>query len=76
MTRATPTRDPDENYAREVMQLFTIGLYQLNPDGTQKLDPTGAADSDLLEHGCDGIGQGLHRLQLEHSWGSERYGVV
>jgi len=35
------TRDPDENYAREVMQLFTIGLYQLNPDGTQKLDQTG-----------------------------------
>ncbi len=34
-------RDPDENYAREVMQLFTIGLYQLNPDGTQKLDGTG-----------------------------------
>ena len=27
---------PDENYAREVMQLFTIGLYQLNADGTQK----------------------------------------
>jgi uncharacterized protein (DUF1800 family) len=25
---------PDENYARELMQLFTIGLYQLNPDGT------------------------------------------
>ncbi len=35
------TRDPDENYAREVMQLFTIGLYQLNPDGTQKLDSSG-----------------------------------
>jgi uncharacterized protein (DUF1800 family) len=34
--------DPDENYAREVMQLFTIGLYQLNDDGTQKLDSTGA----------------------------------
>ncbi len=34
-------RDPDENYAREVMQLFTIGLYQLNPDGTKKLDGTG-----------------------------------
>ena len=31
-------RQPDENYAREVMQLFTIGLYQLNPDGTHKLD--------------------------------------
>lgn len=35
------TRDPDENYAREVMQLFTIGLYQLNPDGTQILDTNG-----------------------------------
>jgi uncharacterized protein (DUF1800 family) len=29
---------PDENYAREVMQLFTIGLWELNPDGTRKLD--------------------------------------
>ena len=28
---------PDENYAREIMQLFTIGLYELNLDGTQKL---------------------------------------
>ncbi|PAX06362.1 hypothetical protein CKY28_17725 [Sphingomonas lenta] len=28
---------PDENYARELMQLFTIGLHQLNMDGTPKL---------------------------------------
>ena len=34
-------RQPDENYAREVMQLFTIGLYQLNLDGTPKLDANG-----------------------------------
>lgn len=34
-------RVPDENYAREVMQLFTIGLYQLNNDGTRKLDAGG-----------------------------------
>jgi uncharacterized protein (DUF1800 family) len=39
--KGNSTRDPDENYAREVMQLFTIGLYQLNPDGTQVLDATG-----------------------------------
>jgi uncharacterized protein (DUF1800 family) len=32
---------PDENYARELMQLFTIGLVQLNPDGTTKLDASG-----------------------------------
>ena len=28
---------PDENYARELMQLFTIGLQQLNADGTPRL---------------------------------------
>ena len=32
---------PDENYAREVMQLFSIGLLQLNPDGTPKRDSAG-----------------------------------
>ncbi len=41
--RSDPTmnRFPDENFAREVMQLFTIGLYELNPDGTHKLDTDG-----------------------------------
>ena len=34
---ATGNSSPDENYAREVMQLFTIGLYQLNADGSLKL---------------------------------------
>jgi len=32
---------PDENYAREVMQLFTIGLCELNIDGTCKKDENG-----------------------------------
>jgi uncharacterized protein (DUF1800 family) len=32
---------PDENYAREVMQLFSIGLYELNNDGSRKLDGSG-----------------------------------
>lgn len=31
----------NENYAREIMQLFSIGLYDLNPDGTPKKDATG-----------------------------------
>ena len=34
-------RQPDENYAREVMQLFTLGVSQLNIDGTPKLDSGG-----------------------------------
>jgi len=32
---------PDENYAREIMQLFTIGLLELNNDGTEKIDANG-----------------------------------
>ena len=32
---------PDENYARELMQLFTIGLVELNVDGTVRKDAQG-----------------------------------
>jgi uncharacterized protein (DUF1800 family) len=35
--KESATRVPDENFAREIMQLMTIGLYQLNQDGTRKL---------------------------------------
>ena len=37
----TTGRMPSENYAREVMQLFSIGLLQLNDDGTPKRDAAG-----------------------------------
>ena len=33
--------EPDENFAREVMQLFSIGLVELNLDGTPRLDGNG-----------------------------------
>lgn len=39
--KAADERQPDENYAREIMQLFTIGLVELNMDGTAKLDSEG-----------------------------------
>jgi uncharacterized protein (DUF1800 family) len=32
--------NPNENYAREILQLFSIGLYELHPDGTLRLDAT------------------------------------
>ena len=32
---------PDENFAREVMQLFSIGLFELNNDGSRKRDVNG-----------------------------------
>ena len=44
---------PDENYARELMQLFTIGLVQLNADGTVQTDlygqPVPTYDQAVIE---------------------------
>jgi hypothetical protein len=41
-TAAVPNPpDPNENYAREILQLFSIGLNNMHPDGTLKLDPQG-----------------------------------
>ncbi len=37
-TDAVNNIHPDENYAREIMQLFSIGLYQLNIDGSIQVD--------------------------------------
>lgn len=38
------TRFPDENYAREIQQLFTIGLYELKVNGVYERD----ADGNLI----------------------------
>ena len=64
--KGNATTDPDENYAREVMQLFTIGLYQLNDDGTVKLDSTGQpiptySNTDVM---------GLAKVLTGFSWNS------
>jgi uncharacterized protein (DUF1800 family) len=50
--RADPAtgRVPDENYAREVMQLFSIGLVELNPDGSPRAGaPETYTPSDVSE---------------------------
>ncbi len=41
--KADPAKNTaaNENYARELMQLFTLGLTQLNPDGSPVLDQSG-----------------------------------
>ncbi len=52
-TNAAAGTSPNENYGREVLQLFSIGLYELNADGSQKLDGSGAPipsyDQDVVE---------------------------
>jgi uncharacterized protein (DUF1800 family) len=41
--RALPEENirPDENFAREILQLFSVGLWHLNLDGTRRLDTNG-----------------------------------
>lgn len=60
----TTGRIPDENYAREVMQLFSIGLWQLNADGTRKLDGSGRP---IPTYGQDDV-MGLAKVFTGWSW--------
>ncbi|HYD80714.1 MAG TPA: DUF1800 domain-containing protein [Paucimonas sp.] len=57
------SRVPDENYAREIMQLMSIGLYELNPDGTQKL-----VDGKPVETYTNADISGLAKVFTGWSW--------
>lgn len=56
---------PNENYAREIMQLFSIGLYRLWPDGSLVLDSSGNAvptyDQEVIT--------GMARVFTGWTWG-------
>ncbi len=56
-------RVPDENFAREVMQLFAIGVHELNADGTPRL--SGAAP---IETYSDADIAGLAKVFTGWSW--------
>jgi hypothetical protein len=43
--------NPNENYARELLQLFSIGLWELKPDGTRSWMPTGSRFPRTTRHG-------------------------
>lgn len=58
----------DENYAREVMQLFSIGLWELNPDGTRKLDGNG---QPIPTYNNDTIAA-MARVMTGFSWGGPK----
>ena len=63
-------RLPDENYAREIMQLFTIGLFELNIDGSMKLD----ANGEPIPTYDNGDVQGLARVFTGLSLKGSRFG--
>ncbi|MEO6436387.1 MAG: DUF1800 family protein, partial [Tepidisphaeraceae bacterium] len=48
----TTGRIPNENYAREILQLFSVGVNQLHPDGSLKLNgfglPIGTYDQNVV----------------------------
>ncbi len=48
---------PNENFAREVLQLFSVGLYQLNTDGSRKLDGAGKPLASYDEDTVKGFAQ-------------------
>lgn len=69
---------PDENYAREIMQLFTIGLYELNPDGTRVLDGNGNAiptydQEDIQEFAKVFTGLGIGEIMNPNEWPYEPF---
>ncbi|MBY5958975.1 DUF1800 domain-containing protein [Membranicola marinus] len=78
--KADPEKNihPDENYAREVMQLFSIGLYMLNNDGTHKKDGAGQDiptydNSDITEMARVFTGLGPGGIKETTDWLTEPY---
>jgi uncharacterized protein (DUF1800 family) len=64
---------PDQNYAREVMQLFSIGLWQLNTDGSLKLDSAGARIPTYSQADVTGLSYVFTGLHMQS--GGDRYGT-
>lgn len=58
-------RQPDENFAREIMQLFTVGLHELNLDGSTKLDASGQPIPTYTRFDVEGMAKVFTGL----SWG-------
>ncbi|MEO6190109.1 MAG: DUF1800 domain-containing protein [Saprospiraceae bacterium] len=70
---------PDENYAREIMQLFSIGLFELNNDGTIKKDSRGNAiptytQKDIQELAKIFTGMSFSKLTMDRLGGQDTFG--
>lgn len=64
-------RIPDQNYAREVMQLFTIGLWELNQDGSRRLDSAGQPIPTYGQAEIAGMSRVFTGLSWATSWKGE-----
>ena len=66
-------REPDENYSREVMQLFSIGLFQLNMDGSLKTDASGNPIETYTNDDVIGLARVFTGYDLDYSGLSFKY---
>ncbi len=75
---------PNQNFAREVLQLFSVGLYLLNPDGTRKLDAAGKTIPTYGEDTVVGFSQAFSGWNFggnntadddKFDWPDEHWGV-
>lgn len=53
------TNPPNQNFGRELMQLYVMGTDQLNMDGTQVLDGTGAVKQNYTQADVDSVSLAL-----------------
>lgn len=73
------SQGPNVNWARELMQLYTIGEWQLNPDGSQVLDKNGQPIPNYAEADIHAMAQamsGYHTVFLGGSDPMTNYIVV
>ena len=73
VNEANVTVYPDENYAREILQLFSIGLYELNMDGTPKRDASGALIPTYTQEDVNQLARVFTGWDLKRN---RRYGLV
>ena len=64
---------PDENYARELMQLFSIGLNKLHIDGTPLRDEEGNLIPTYTQEDVNELARVFTGWDLKRNW---RYGLV
>lgn len=67
--KADPAKNtlPDENFARELMQLFTIGLYSLNLDGSPQLDQQGNPLASYTQTDVEELARVMTGWDLRHN---------
>ncbi len=72
---AHPNSPPNENFGREIMQLYSIGLFQLNSDGSAVPDPTtpGAALGTYNESDVKAMAKALTGFQLQQTTPAGNY---